>query len=450
MVDEDRSPRLDRLNAQDVQILRLEAGAIRGHTCKVVVLEPTGSRPLPTAAELRAHVSARLDAAPRLRRRLVPTPLRLARPAWIDDPEFDIARHVTRVPADGPVSRAQLGDLVARTMAERLDRAHPLWRLDVVEHLEGGASALVWRVHHCLADGGTNVRLGSAVLWDEEPDAPSPPPSSWRAEPQPGAFGLIALGLADRASRRARPDRGPSAASLRASRAVMKRELARTASVSRLAARAGPARRVAFVAAPLDASKRAGKAIDEAVTLNDVVLAIVAGGVRTWLAHGSGPRGGVRVKIPVSLHDSSHGVTAGNRDSYFFVDLPVEEADPVKRLVAISRQTSRRKHDHDAEALYRLGLYRPVARWAMSPRVFTFNVSNVHGPPHDVYVLGARVRELYSIAEIAQLHALRIAVISAAGNLFFGLCADRDAVPGLHLLADGLRQASDELLSRVP
>jgi len=440
---------LDRLNPQDAQILRLEAGTVRGHTCKLLILEPTGGRPLPTVAALREHVNARLDAAPRLRRRLVPTPLRLARPAWIDDPEFDIARHVTRAPATGPVSGAQLEELVAHAMTERLDRAHPLWRLDVVERLQDGGCALLWRVHHCLADGGTNIRLGAAVLWDDDPDLPSPPPSSWRAAPLPGALTLAAHGLADRARRRARPDRGRSGPSLLASRAVIERELARTASVSGLAARAGPGRRVGLVAAPLDAARRAGKAIDAAATLNDVVLAIVAGGVRTWLEHGARPRTGVRVKVPVSLHDSTAGIGVGNRDSYFFVDLPVAEADPAGRLVAISRQTSHRKRARDAEALYRLGLHRPVARWAMSPRVFTFGVSNVHGPAHDVFVLGARVRELYSIAEIAHRHALRIAVISAAGRLHFGLCADRDAVPDLQVLADGLRRASDELLEPV-
>ena len=83
----------------------------------------------------------------------------------------------------------------------------------------------------------------------------------------------------------------------------------------------------------------------------------------------------------------------------------------------------------------------------MSPRVFTFNVSNVRGPAVDIYVLGARVRELYSLAEIAQHHALRMAVISAAGLLSFGLCADRDAVQDLEALADGLRRSADELIA---
>src|SRR5581483_11772343 len=138
-----------------------------------------------------------------------------------------------------------------------------------------------------------------------------------------------------------------------------------------------------------------------------------------------------------------------NRDSYFFVDLPVDEPDPVKRLRAINRETHERKLDDDAEVLYRLGAHPFVAHWAMSPRVFTFNVSNVRGPAREIYVLGARVREMYSLAEIAPRHALRVAIISASGTLFFGLCADRDAVRDLDLLADGIKRALEELLAVV-
>ena len=193
--------------------------------------------------------------------------------------------------------------------------------------------------------------------------------------------------------------------------------------------------------------KRAGKAIDEAVTLNDVVLALVAGGVRTWLEHGRGHLSGVRVKIPVSLHQSGQVDTIANHDSYFFVDLPVAEPDPVKRVLAINRETRERKLEHDAETLYRLGTHPFLAHWAMSPHVFTFNVSNVPGPAAELYICGARIRELYSLAEIAHHHALRVAVVSAAGSLFFGLCADRAAVQDLGMIADGISRANREAVA---
>jgi WS/DGAT/MGAT family acyltransferase len=438
---------IDRLCAEDVQILKLEAGAIRGHTCKVLVLERCGERPLPTLRALREHISARLDAAPRLRQRLVATPLRVAHPVWLDDPEFEIERHVTRVEMAEPASRDALEPIVASLMAERLDRAHPLWHLDVVEQLEHDSMALIWRVHHCLADGTTCVRLASAVLWSAGPDEPSPAPSSWRPHPDPSATALLALGLKARVGqvRRLRPGSRPQLPSPLRARTTVRRELARGAALTPLAERVGSTRDVAFALAPLDDCKRVGKAIDEAVTLNDVVLSILAGGVRAWLDHGMRPVEGIRVKVPVSLHHGEND-EFGNRDSYFFVDLPVAEADPAKRVLAINQETCERKLGHDAETLYRLGLHPFFAHWAMSPHIFTFNISNVHGPSNDVFVCGARIRELYSLAEIAQRHALRVAVISAAGKLFFGLCADREAVRDLDVLADGLRRSTDELL----
>jgi diacylglycerol O-acyltransferase / wax synthase len=444
---------LDRLSVDDVQILKREGGAVRGHTCKVLVLERSGGRPLPSLQALREHVGARLDAAPRLRKRLVTTPLRVANPVWLDDPEFDIARHVRRVQTNGPVPRSELEPIVARLMTERLERAHPLWCLDVVEPLEDDSMALIWRIHHCLADGTTGVRLCSAVLWSADAELLSSPSASWSPQGAPGSWGLFARGLLDRAHRvpresRPREQRAP----LRTSRIVVKRELSPVAAVTPLARRASSGRAVAFAAASLERCRQAGKAIDDAITLNDVVLAIMAGGVRAWLDRGPGPVPGIpgiRVKVPVSLHHDGEGDTVSNRDSCFFVDLPVAETDPAKRVLAINRETTERKLHHDAETLYRLGQHPFLSHWAMSPRVFTFNVSNVRGPTGDVYVLGARVRELYSLAEIAQRHALRVSVISATGSLFFGLCADRDAVKDLDVLADGLRRSTEELLRLI-
>jgi hypothetical protein len=171
--------------------------------------------------------------------------------------------------------------------------------------------------------------------------------------------------------------------------------------------------------------------------------------MRAWLESRHAPEAGIRVKVPVSLHHADPQTDElANRDSYFFVDLPVAEADPVQRLMAINRETSDRKRHHDAETLFHLSS-RGMARWAMSPRVFTLNASNVPGPRERIFVKGALVRELYSIAEVAEHHALRVAVISASGTMFFSLCADREAVGDLDVLRAGLRTSIDELLARV-
>jgi diacylglycerol O-acyltransferase / wax synthase len=450
---------LDRLSAEDVRILDLEAGNIRGHVCKVVVLRPGQGRVLPALDELRTHVGGRLDDAPRLRRRLARSPLTAGSALWIDDETFDIARHVRAVEEPGPVGPERLREIVAGLMAQRLDRDHPLWRIDVVEAMTDGSMALIWRMHHCLADGTTMMRLAGELLWSTTPDATPLAASAWRPAPASGGMTLFAqcaaAGLGP-AARRAR-SLGAEARGLagarrlaRESRATLRRELVRTATKTPLDHGAGPARRIAFASAPFADCHSAAKAIDPAVTVNDVVLAAVAGGMRAWLEHRDLPEQGIRAKVPVSLHAFGGQDDTANRDSYFFVDLPVGEAGFADRLLAVNRQTVERKRLHDAEALYAATRRHSVARRAMSPRVFTLNVSNVPGPRDDVYVLGAPVCELYSVAEIARHHALRVAVISAAGTLFFGLCADRDAVDDVEVVAEGIGDSLRELVAPVP
>lgn len=440
---------ISRLSAQDLRILRLEHGSIRGHSCKVLVLERAGRHVLPTLQDLRVAVAARLDAAPRLRQRLITSRLPLVRPAWADDPQFDIARHVTAVPANGPVSRSGLEQVVADLMARRLDRSRPLWHIDVVEELTDGAMALIWRLHHCMADGSTAMAFASAVLWGSDPTDDPGASQPWTPRPLPTTSRLLLDGLRERGRQLLHSRLRPQVRTLLSARPALTRELSPAAAVTGLADRTGPDRTVALIQLPLVACKRAGKAISDSATLNDVLLAIIAGGLRAWLSHRDDPARGIRVKVPVSLHQpGEHGVVA-NRDSFFFVDLPVAEPDPAARVLAICRQTAERKRGHDADALYELGLRPLVARWAMSPRVFTFNVSNVRGPADPVYVLGGRVRELYALSEIAQGHALRIAAISSSDTLSVGLLADGRAVADLHALAAGIRQAAAEVLGHA-
>ncbi len=147
----------------------------------------------------------------------------------------------------------------------------------------------------------------------------------------------------------------------------------------------------------------------------------------------------MRVKVPVSLHRADEDREAlGNADSCFFVDLPVTEPDPERRLLAIARETAARKRAGDAQALGALmgGVAgRAAMRWSMSPHVFTLNVSNVPGPGHPLQVCGRPVRAVYALAEVADRHALRIAVVSACGTLTFGLCGDAGRLSGLDVLA---------------
>jgi hypothetical protein len=202
------------------------------------------------------------------------------------------------------------------------------------------------------------------------------------------------------------------------------------------------------VDASLEELRRIGHAAPERATVNDVALSAVSGGLRAWLDGLGAPAEGLRAKVPVSLHQPG-AADAANRDSFMVVDLPLEQDDPLERLVAVTHATRGSKRRRDAETLDMFfrdlshlsdSLKRYADHWAMSPRVFTLNISNVPGPRGPQSVLGAPLLELHSLAEVAHHHALRVAVVSAAGRISFGLCADADAIDGLDPIARGIER----------
>jgi diacylglycerol O-acyltransferase / wax synthase len=455
---------LDRLSSEDAAILDLESPTVAGHTCKLIVLEPRPDGSMPTVRQLREHVAGRLDQAPRLRRRLAATPLGLAPPAWVDDPAFDVARHVSRLPTGpGPLDAGRLRILMAREMEQRLDRDHPLWSLHVAEGDD--RVALLWKIHHALADGSEVMRLNRLLLFDADP-APAPA-ATWTPEPVPSRVGLVAAALRERAGEAAggatsaarslvSPSAWRSAAGeLRRLPGAIDRDLLPSRGPSPLDASVGLRRDVAFARAPLETLKRVEHAQPEKTTVNDVLLALVAGALQRWIAHHGGEPHRINAKIPVSLHDRhAHPDALANRDSFLCVGLPLAERDPQARVRLVAEETRRRKREHDAQTLDALfrdlrHLPRPVSRLASrmtgGPRVFALNVSNVPGPSEPQSVLGAPVTGMWSLAEIGRRHALRIAAVSLAGTLHLGLTADATAVADVEVIAEGLEAEAAEL-----
>ncbi len=338
--------------------------------------------------------------------------------------EFDPEAHVVAAGARGPVDDAGLRELVADLFAQRLDRQMPLWRIDVAELSDGGR-ALIWRLHHALADGTTAIRLARTVLFDDPGDA--------------GRRTAHAAAAKDEARRRVHLV------------GFLEREFARTRTSSPFDASIGARRVVAFARAPLAELHDAAKKLAGA-TVNDAVLASVGGGLRRWIEQHHGPLRDLRVKVPVSLHHQ--GDTTGNRDSFFTLPLPLRETDPVERLRIVHARTAERKDEDDARELDSLlrsaarvstRLERAAERLERSPRSFALNVSNVPGPRDEVTILGAPVRSLHTLAEIGEHHALRVAVLSYAGELCFGLCADPDVVHDLDSLARGIEAEAAEI-----
>ena len=418
----DVPPRIP-LGPEDRAILALECETVAGHTCKVMRLGPSG----PSVTALRERIAERIHLTPALTRRLSDD---ANAPAWEPDPDFDLAQHVVEHRHQRPVDPAGLLKCVARLFEQRLDRSRPLWQMDVIE-LEQDECALVWRIHHALADGATSIRYSRALLWDDAPEQ-----TMTQAQ-------AIAQHAKDEARRR-----GHLAGYLR-------REFKRSHARSPFDSPIGACRGVGFATTPLAALHDAAKAIDGA-SLNDAVLTIVAGAIGHWVHRNHGRIDSIRVKVPVSMHHEGDAVA--NRDSSFSLGLPLSEPDPVARLRIVHARTQARKAARDAEQrevlLHKMSDVSPrLERFAVqlerSPRRFALNVSNVPGPRQPVTVMSAAVRELHSLAEISERHALRVSVISFADQLCFGFCVDSDLIPDVRTMADQVEPEALELLGAL-
>ncbi len=410
------------LQEQDIRILEVEGPTLVGHTCKVIRLGSPGVE----FGRLFESFGEKIPAVPELRWKLGEDS---GAPVWVHDEGFELDRHLVRYPADGPLSEAELSAAAGGLFSEKLDRDRPLWRIDVAGTEDGG-TALIWRIHHALADGTTAMRLAREVLW-EETDAPKPATAAAHA----------AAKKADDARRHRHLVK------------LFEREFSREPGPSPFDGVIGHERSIAFATISLsqlhDAGKRAANA-----TLNDSVLSIVGGAIRHWMElHHEQHLGAIRCRVPVSMHHGDDD--GGNRDSFFSVPLPLNEPDPVLRLQEIRAETDLRKQDHDAEELDSLlrrishtspRLRHFYSKFEANPRRFALNVSNVRGPARSVAVLDAPVRTVHSIVEIGEHHALRVAALSVGDRLCFGFCADPELVTDLDQMAEGIEWAADRLI----
>jgi WS/DGAT/MGAT family acyltransferase len=367
-----------------------------------------------------------MERAPRLRWKLR---MHGRRAEWVEDPTFDIRNHVRQLHAVDAVTEDELPRICARMMQRRLDRSKPLWTIDLVDPLAGGGAALVWSIHHSLADGAMTMRLAEEILWDggDGADAGSVVPAA--SGPVDDLWEALEL---------RRPGRLP---------ATLRRELARARERSPFEGSVSALRAVSFTSIALGNVRRSARRLVPEATVNDVVLALVGGGLQRWAESRGDQLGSLRVRIPVSLHHSAERPEAANRDSFFCAALPIATADAGERLQRITMETALRKRSRDAQIVDALlrdmaRLAPPVRRLLDSllarPQAFALNVSNVKGPTYRPSVLGAPVRAFYSVADIDHQHGLRVAVISMADALHFGLCAEPTIIGNLDPLVEGI------------
>jgi WS/DGAT/MGAT family acyltransferase len=453
----------DRLTGLDSSFLHLERDSAHMHVAGCMIFEGEA----PAYDELVEQIAGRLHLVPRYRQRLAFVPFGQGRPVWVDDPHFNIAFHVRHTALPSPGGEAQLKRLAGRVFSQALDRSRPLWEIWLVEGLSDERFALLSKTHHALVDGVSGVDIAT-VLFDtsRDPMPVAPPDSEWVPRPLPTGAQLLADALLERATvpaeiaRGVRATlRGPRMVAARLGRAAggmtaMARAGLQASPHSLLNVRIGPHRRFTWVRGDLPQFKAIKNALGG--TVNDVVLAVVAGALGRYLRmHGEATEDTVlRAMVPISVRADVERGALGNRVAAMWAPLPIGLTDPVQRLLTISRDMDGLKESGQAvgaQVLTELSGFAPptilaqAARLQARQRLFNLVVTNVPGPQFPLYMLGRELDAMFPMVPLAENQALGIAIMSYNGQLNFGLNADYDAMPDLEALADELRAAIEEL-----
>jgi WS/DGAT/MGAT family acyltransferase len=413
-------------------------------------------------------IRRRIAFVPRYRQRVRWVPGRLANPVWVDDQDFDVAFHVRRSALPSPGTEGQLRELVARIMSRPLDRTRPLWEVYLVEGLAGGRFAILTKTHHAMVDGTAAVDIGQVIL-DPTPDPRPTPHLHWNPSQEPSGAELVAGAVADSVRRPAVvvDAARKGVANVQQSAAAVGRHAgglitalwsaARARAESPLNVPIGAQRRFGTATLDLEDFKRIRR--QHGGTINDVVLAVIAGALRAWLMTRQetvGTRHTIRAVVPVSVQEASDR-TPSNRVAAFIVDLPTGEPDPIVRLNRISYEMAQHKaggHLVGAQTLVALTGFAPPTLHAMgarlagdlSRRVANVVITNVPGPQTPLYVAGAQLLGAYPVLPLNKGMAVTVGLTSYNGGVFFGLNADRDAMDDIDVLTACISEAMDELL----
>ena len=456
---------MERLSPLDATWLHLERDVQQLHVGSALLFEG----PAPSYAEFCAAIGSRLDLVPRYRQRVLRVPLELGRPVWADDLRFSLGDHVRQATLPGPGTEASLCELAAGIMSEHLDLSRPLWETWLFDGLEGGRWAMVNKTHHSMIDGISGADIID-VLLDHGPHAEARLPAPWTPQAEPSSARLASSALEDLLQVPLEVGQ-VLAGAVRSPRRFTRHVAAELTGLVRVGETViwpesvldgpiGSRRRWGWARADLADIKKVKSALGG--TVNDVILAAITGGFRTFLAARGEVVGGrtVRTMVPVSMRTPEEHGRLGNEVSAVFANLPVGVKDPAQRLAAVTRQLSSLKGSGMAmgvDSMFNAAELLPGTLFALGARLaarlpqraISTVTTNVPGPPRPMYLLGRRMTELFPYIPIGSEIRITIGIASYAGRLTCGVTGDFDAVPDLQVLCDGIESATEELVALV-
>jgi diacylglycerol O-acyltransferase / wax synthase len=460
---------MEWMSPMDASFLHIEGPMHPMHVGGVSIFEG----PAPPFARFEEMVAGKLSLVPRYRQKVRFVPFGLGRPVWVDDPHFNLSYHLRHTALPAPGSEKQLRRTAARIFAQHLDRTKPLWEIWLVEGLSRSRWALLSKVHHCMVDGVSASDLMSVMF---ETDGARAAPvtrraSAWEPEPEPGDAALAVRTLVRRTLNPSEQLRSVRAAT-RAPRATVgaaRDLLAGVTSAARvmrptdstsLTGPVGPHRTWSCAQLRLSDVKAVRAVLGG--TVNDVVLAIVSGGLRDLLQS----RGelvaerSIRALVPVSVRRASERGLYNNRVSAMFAELPVGVSDPAARLELIRVQMDGLKQSKQAVAgdiLTSLSGFAPPMLLALGARLAARSpslgvqtgVTNVPGPQQPLQTLGRRLLESFPFVPLIGNVRISIAIFSYDGGLYFGVTGDYDSSSDIDVLTTGVERSMAELLALV-
>lgn len=468
----------DRLTSADVAFFYLEGRTTPQHVGALAIFTvPDGGFDYDRLVRL---LSERISLAPRYRQRMRPVPRNLANPVWVDDADFDITYHVRRSALPRPGTERELLEFCARIQSRLLDRDRPLWEMYLVEGLAGDRFAIITKTHPSMVDGqGANGSIDlTQVLLDESPAPRRTVQALWVPEREPSRARLVTeamrgalrrpaalvdtVRLSMREARSTTSWLASTASGLAGGVVGALTRNARTAPGSPLRTTLGEHRRIAVARAELDDFRRVRAQLGGSV--HDAVLAVVTGALRAWLlARGEPlePATTVRALTPVSVRPTDtagHDPLPGSAEvAALLVDLPVGEPDPRRRHARVRYAMAAHASSGPvgADVLVGLSGFAPPTLTSLSARaahrltrrMYDIAVTNVPGPQQPRYAAGARLAEMFPIMPLNEGHALAIGLTSYDGGVYFGINADRDAVPDVAELGELVGTALSDLIA---
>ncbi len=463
----------ERLSFLDTSFLALESPETHMHVASVLIMDSEGMSTPEGGLDIhrvRRYMAGRIHMAPRYRQKLGWIPIERY-PVWVDDEHFNLEYHIRHTALPKPGTEAQLQALAGRIVSQGLDRSKPLWEMWLVEGLEGGRFAIINKIHHCMIDGMAGTELMGMIL-NFGPDSTILEPREWTPRPMPTGAELLvaeharltrsffdaAKGLThalDQAE-----DFGQRMIDrVRSTTQALRSGWLTPTSRTPLNEKIGPNRRFAWLDTPLADLKSIRE--KTGASINDIVLAISSGAVRSFLTEHRGfdPTGtDFRAMVPVSVRAPADGGGLGNQVAMWLVGLHVGEPDPLERLAAIRAETMRLKRTNQAEgaaALVAAASGTPVTllslglKAAADRRPFNMTITNVPGPQFPLYLGEARMIATYPLVPLWQYHGLSIALFSYSGTINWGVVADYDLVPDMAEFLACIRASEQELLAAV-